>query len=49
MIWVVTGRNGENLIRAEGLTEATAWRAALGQARAVGMVPGWRASEPGVG
>lgn len=42
--WIVSGSNGENLIRAEGATEAEAWRQALEQARAVGMLdrpPGW--------
>jgi hypothetical protein len=48
-VWVVSGHNGENLIRAEGATKAAAWWSALDQARAVGMVPGWRISEPGVG
>jgi hypothetical protein len=49
VVWVVSGSNGENLIRAEGLTAVAARRAALGQARAVGMVRGWRVSEPGPG
>ena len=43
-VWLVDGRNGENLIRAEGDSEAAAWRAALEQARAVGMLErpeGW--------
>jgi hypothetical protein len=44
-VWVVSGHNGENLIRAEGPSGAAAWRAALEQARAVGMVRGWRVSE----
>lgn len=37
-LWVVSGSNGENLIRAEGATEADAWRSAVEQARAVGML-----------
>jgi hypothetical protein len=36
--WFVSGLNDENLIRAEGTTEAEAWRLALEQARAVGML-----------
>jgi|GEM_PF-5972051 len=36
--WMVTGVNGENLIRAEGWTEVEAWREAVGQAGAVGML-----------
>ena len=48
-VWLVSGRNGENVIRAEGPTQAAAWRAACDQARAVGMLPGWRVSVPGVG
>ena len=42
MIWVVTGRNGENLLRAEGPTEVSAWRRALDEARALGMLEGSR-------
>ena len=37
---MVTGTNGENMIRAEGATCAEAWRRALDQATAVGMLPG---------
>jgi hypothetical protein len=36
--WQVDGRNGENLIRADGDTEAAAWLAAVAQARAAGML-----------
>jgi hypothetical protein len=36
--WLVSGSNGENLIRAEGVTRDEAWRKALEQARAVGMI-----------
>ena len=49
LVWLVSGRNGENVIGAEGPTQTAAWRAACDQARAVGMLPGWRMSEPGVG
>jgi hypothetical protein len=38
LVWLVTGTNGENLIRAEGPTRAAAWWAAVGQAEAVGMI-----------
>jgi hypothetical protein len=48
-VWLVDGRNGENLIRGEGATEAAAWRSAVDQARSVGMLEGWRPSEPGRG
>jgi hypothetical protein len=46
---LATAVSGENLIRAEGRTEAAAWWAGLRQASAVGMAPGWRVSVPGVG
>jgi hypothetical protein len=36
--WRIFGTNGENLIRAEGPTELEAWRAAIEQARAMGML-----------
>jgi hypothetical protein len=49
LVCVVSGHNGENLIRAEGLTSAAAWQAALDEARAVGMAPGWPVSAPGLG
>jgi len=35
---VVSGHNGENLIRAHGRTEFEAWSRALEQARALGML-----------
>jgi hypothetical protein len=35
--WLVSGSNGENLIRAEGTTKDEACRRAMGQARSVGM------------
>jgi hypothetical protein len=38
LVLVVTGSDGENLIRAEGPTRAAAWLAASEQARAVGML-----------
>ncbi len=37
-VWVVSGTNGENMLRAEGATQAEAWGGALSQARAVGML-----------
>jgi hypothetical protein len=49
LICVVCGYNGENAIRGEGSTSTAAWRAALDQAREVGMAPGWRASKPDLG
>jgi hypothetical protein len=38
VVWVVSGHNGENLIRAEGPTSAAAWRLAVDQARSLGML-----------
>jgi hypothetical protein len=38
LVWLVSGRNGENLIRAEGRTRDAAWWAAVGQTQAVGMI-----------
>jgi len=38
LVWVVTGHNGENVIRAEGATYREAWAAAVEQARAIGML-----------
>jgi hypothetical protein len=49
LVWVVSGHNGENAIRAEGLTEGQAWRGAREQARTLGMLPGWRISQPDPG
>jgi hypothetical protein len=46
LVWVVSGHNGENPIRAEGLTPAVAWRAACDQARALGMLGGWQIRPP---
>lgn len=36
--WVVLGYNGENVIRAEGTTQAEAWHLACQQAQALGML-----------
>jgi hypothetical protein len=38
LVWLVTGSNGENLIRAEGATRAEAWHRGVEQAAAVGML-----------
>jgi hypothetical protein len=38
MVWVFSGSNGENLIRAERPTSAAAWRAACDQARSLRML-----------
>lgn len=38
LVWIVTGTNGENRLHATGAMAVEAWRAALGQARAVGML-----------
>src|SRR5262245_45837813 len=35
-VWLVSGYNGENLIRAEGDSQEAAWRVACDQAAAVG-------------
>jgi hypothetical protein len=44
---VVSGHDGEKLIRPGGLTSSAACRAALDQAQAVGMAEGGRVSEAG--
>jgi hypothetical protein len=49
LLWVVTGSNGENLIRAEGATRAAAWLAAREHARALGMLGGRRMPSDGRG
>jgi hypothetical protein len=36
--WIVSGRNGENLLESRGSTQAEAWWRACQQARAVGML-----------
>jgi hypothetical protein len=41
--WLVTGANGENVIRAEGRSQAEAWYHATQQAEAVGMLAPTRA------
>ncbi len=48
VVWVVSGSNGENLIRAEGVTEEEAWGRAYEQAREVGMLRS-RSSSSNVG
>jgi hypothetical protein len=37
-VWIITGTNGENVIQAEGRTQAGAWYRATLQAEAVGML-----------
>ena len=37
LVWLVSGANGENQIRAEGATQDEALKLAADQARAVGM------------
>jgi hypothetical protein len=37
LVWLVTGHNGENLIRAEGAAAAEGWHAACDQAWSPGM------------
>jgi len=37
-LWLVTGTNGENVIRAQGRTQTEAWYRATLQAEAVGML-----------
>ncbi|MHC5540845.1 hypothetical protein ACYOEI_21700, partial [Singulisphaera rosea] len=41
VLWLVSGSNGENLIRSRGPTAEIAWRRAVDQAAAVGMLQGW--------
>jgi hypothetical protein len=45
--WLVTGANGENMIFAEGETQAEAWYRATLQAEAVGMLARPKASTSG--
>lgn len=40
--WLVTGTNGENMIRAVGQTQAEAWYHAGQQAESLGMLGGKR-------
>jgi hypothetical protein len=44
-LWVVTGSNGENLLHAEGFSQAEAWHRACEQAAAVGMLAAARERE----
>lgn len=46
-VWLVSGSNGENQIRAEGRTQAEAWYRATLQAEAVGMLAGPKGSTGG--
>jgi hypothetical protein len=39
--WIVSGANGENVIRAEGATETEAWQRAFEQADSLGMMGRW--------
>lgn len=48
LVWIVSGSNGENQIRAEGATAAEAWTAAIDQARACGLL-GLKPGEPSAG
>ena len=36
--WLITGRNGENVLRAAGATQGEAWHRPCKQAAAVGML-----------
>jgi hypothetical protein len=45
-VWIVTGTNGENMIRAEGHIQAEAWWRACEQAAAVGMLAPARPTGP---
>ena len=47
-VWVVSGHNGENLIRADAETEAEAWHRAVDQARSVGILEGIIRGDPGL-
>ena len=49
LAWLVSGVNGENVIHGRGPTEAAAWRSAIEQARAAGMLDGIQAGEPSAG
>jgi hypothetical protein len=40
VLWLVSGSNGETLIRAEGSTRGEAWGKAVEQARSLGMLRG---------
>ena len=45
-VWIVTGTNGENMIRAEGCSQAEAWWRACEQAAVVGMLAPARPTGP---
>ena len=47
LVWVFTGSNGENLLRAEGATAAEAWGRAVEAARGLGMLGRAGAGEAG--
>ncbi len=49
VIWLVSGSNGENLIRVQGPTAVLAWQRAVEQAAAVGMLKGWPRPSSGMG
>jgi hypothetical protein len=40
LVWIVLGRRGSDLLMVSGATRQEAWRRALDQAAAVGMLPG---------
>jgi hypothetical protein len=40
LVWIVLGRRGSDLLMVSGPTRVAAWRRALDQAPAVGMLPG---------
>jgi hypothetical protein len=40
LVWIVLGRRGSDLLMVSGATRPEAWRRALDQAPAVGMLPG---------
>jgi hypothetical protein len=40
LVWIVLGRRGSDLLMVSGATCREAWRRALDQAAAVGMLPG---------
>ena len=49
LVWLVSDRNGENVIKAEGPTQVAAWLMECDQARAVGILAGGPVPPPGVG
>ena len=40
LVWLVSGTNGENQLRAEGATSAEAWLQAVEQAKGLGLMRG---------